>query len=158
MSITIDFFFNYPNNPTETAKSINDLLGCSLMPDEDDQEVFFCSFLAMEFLFSEHSLENDRDCVFEDFRYQLGFRTFVPDNDLQIMQLPAITLIIYTLFSRMGITGMLIYDVQLLLARYEKRTIPENGVIGLYDTVSDEFVNFPRHFLTLQERLREKSA
>ncbi len=153
MSITIDFFFNHPDNLAETAKSINGWLGCSLMPYEGDEEDLFCRFLAMEFSLSEHGLENDRDCNFEDYKYELGFRVPAPDGDLRIMQVSAIALVIYTLFSRMGITGMLVYNVQLLLAKYEKRTMPESDVIGLFDTVSNEFVSFPKHFLALQEHL-----
>jgi len=155
MSVTVDFFFNHPDNLAETAKSINGWLGCSLMPYEGNEEDLFCRFLAMEFSLSEHSLENDRDCNFEDYRYEIGFRVPAPDGDLRMMQIPAIALVIYTLLSRMGITGMLVYDVQLLLAKYEKRAMPEDSVIGLFDIVSNEFVSFPKHFLALQERLGE---
>lgn len=158
MSITVDFFFNHPNNLAETAKSINGWLGCSLTPYEDDQENLFCRFLAMEFSLSEHNLENDRDCNFEDYGYELSFRTPIPDSDFRIIQIPAIALVIYTLFSRMGITGMLVYDVQLLLAKYEERILSETGQKGLFDVISNESISFPKHFVMLQEYLEKQLA
>jgi hypothetical protein len=55
----------------------------------------------------------------------------------------------------MKITGMLVYDVQTLLAKYEERLEPKSETPELYDTVSKEFVSFPAHFETLQKRLPE---
>jgi hypothetical protein len=55
----------------------------------------------------------------------------------------------------MKITGMIIYDCQTLLARYEEQLEPENNSLEIYDTASEEFISFPKHFETLQKRLAE---
>lgn len=156
MSIIVDYFFNHPNNLADIAKNINPLLGCSRAPYEDNTDDFFCRFFGMEFSLSEHTLENDRECNFEDYRFEIGFRVPAPDGDLRIMQIPAIALVIYILFSRMGITGMLVYDVQILLAKYEEHRISANSKSDLYDIISNEFVSFPKHFATIQERIQNK--
>jgi hypothetical protein len=155
MSTTIDYFFNHPDNLADIAKSINPLLGCSLAPYEGDVEDFFCRFFGMEFSLSEHTLDNDRECNFEDYRFHIGFRVPVPDGDLRVMQVPTIALVIYILFSRMGVTGMLVYNIQTLLGRYEERILSEESKGDLYDVVSNELVSFPEHFATLQKRIQK---
>lgn len=155
MSITIDYFFNHSDDLPELTRNINAWLGCSLSPYEGDSEDLFCRFLAMEFSLSMHDLENDDELDFENYKYEIGFRVPAPDGDLRISQLPAIALVAYTLYRRMKITGMLVYDVQTLLARYEERLEPESNSPEIYDTVSGEFVSFPKHLETLQKRLPE---
>lgn len=155
MSITVDYFFNHSDNLLELAENINAWLGCSLTPYENDPEDFFCRFLTMEFSLSKHNFENDGELNFERYRYEIGFRTPVPDGDLRILQLPTIALIAYSLYRRMKIVGMLVYDVQILLAEYEERFNAQSNSLEIYDTISAEFVGFPRHFETLQKRLPE---
>jgi hypothetical protein len=155
MSITIDYFFNHSDDLPELTQNINAWLGCSLAPYEGDAEDLFCRFFGMEFTLSKNDLENDDDCIFEDYAYEIGFRVPAPDGDLRISQLPAMALVAYTLYRRMKITGMLVYDVQTLLAKYEDRLEPKGETPELYDTVSKGFVSFPAHFKTLQKRLPE---
>ena len=155
MSITIDYFFNHSDSLFELAKNVNLQLGCSLAPYEGDSEDLFCRFFGMEFSLSRHELENDDECNFEDYIYELGFRVPAPNGDLRSVQLPAITLVAYTLYHRMNLTGMLVYDTQILLANYEERQEPESNRPELYDSVSGRFISFPAHFETLQKRLPE---
>ncbi len=155
MSITTNYFFNDSDDLIELTPKINSWLGCFLEPYEASSEDLFCRFLAMEFSLSIHNLENDGELDFENYKYEIGFRVPAPDGDLRISQLPAIALVAYVLYRRMKITGMLVYDVQSLLARYEERLEPESYVTEIYDTVSKEFVSFPKHLETLQKRLPE---
>lgn len=155
MSITIDYFFNHSDDLPELTRNINAWLGCSLARYEGNTKVLFCRFLAMEFSLSTHDLENDRELDFETYKYNLGFRVPAPDADLRISQLPAMALVAYTLFRRMKITGMLVYDVPILLARYEARFEPKSNKPEIYDTLSGEFAGFPKHFETLRKRLPE---
>lgn len=157
MSITVDYFFNHSNDLPKLAKNINGWLGCSLAPYEGAPEDLFCRFLAMEFSLSKHNLENDDELDFENYRYEIGFRTPVPDGNLRILQLTTIALIAYTLYRQMKIVGMLVFDVQILLAKYEERLNTENNSVEIYDTVSAEFVNFPEHFETLRKRLPKRA-
>lgn len=153
MSVTIDYFFNYSDDLSEFVKNINACLGCSLARYGDDSEDLFCRFFGMEFSLWKHELENDRELDFENYKYEIGFRVAAPDADLRVLQLPAIILIIYTLFYRMKITGMLVYDVQKLIAKYEKRFNEESNSFEIYDTVSAEFISFPNHFEIIHKKL-----
>jgi hypothetical protein len=151
MSICVDYFFNHPSELAALAQDINGCVGCSLEPYEGNPEDLFCRFFAMELSLSKHSFENDRDLNFEDFTYRLGIRSPIPEADLRAMQISAIAFIAYALFRRMGIVGMLVYDVQSLLARYETRV--ESGLEELFDLVSNSVVRFPDHLETLSSYL-----
>lgn len=155
MSVSIDYFFNYSDDLTELVKNINTWLGCSLVPYGDNSDDLFCRYLGMEFSLSKHNLENDRELDFENYKYEIGFRVAAPDADLRVLQLPAIVLIIYTLFSRIKITGMLVYDVQNLIAKYEERFNAESNSFELYDTISAEFIKFPNHFEVIHKKLEK---
>lgn len=68
-------------------------------------------------------------------------------------QLPVVLSAIYILHRRFGITGMLVYDVQILLANYEERQGNEDWS-ELFDTVSETaFVRFADHMSAVQKRL-----
>ena len=153
MSVCVDYFFNHPSKLSSLAEQINGWIGCSLSPYEDNPEDLFSRFLGMELTLSKHALENDRELNFEDFDYRIGIRSPIPDGDLRSMQVPAMALIAYTLFRRMSIAGMLVYDVQTLLARYELRV--ENGLDELFDLVSNRIVRFPDHVESLVKDLPE---
>jgi hypothetical protein len=151
MSICVDYFFNHPSELTALAQDINGWVGCSLVPYEGNPEDLFCRFFAMELSLSKHSFENDRDLNFEDFSYRLGIRSPIPEADLRAMQIPAVALFAYALFRRMGIVGMVVYDVHSLLARYEVRV--ESGLDELFDLVSNTAVRFPDHLEKLSRYL-----
>jgi hypothetical protein len=151
MSVCVDYFFNHGYELSAVAKEINGWIGCSLSPFEGNREDLFSRFLGMELTLSKHSLENDRDLNFQDFTYRLGVRSPIPEADLRPMQIPAMAFIAYALFRRMGIVGLLVYDVQSLLARYEARVT--DGLDELFDLVSNRVVRFPDHLETLVRNL-----
>ena len=157
MSVCIDYYFNHPHELSALAQEINGWVGFSLSPYEGNPEDLFCRFFGMELSLSKHSLENDRELNFEDFAYQLGIRIPLPDADLRSMQFPAVALLAYALYRRMGIVGMLVYDVQILLARYEERVDSESDEAGMFDVVSGVYIRFPAHLDALYSRL-PKSA
>lgn len=63
--------------------------------------------------------------------------------------------IVHGLFLGHTITGMLVFDLQVLLARYQERIDPKFGRPSLYDTLSEGFVNLPGHFNELIRRVPE---
>jgi hypothetical protein len=78
------------------------------------------------------------------------------DWDLRIVQVPAMVLIANTLYCRMSLKGMLVYDMQHLLARYEGHLdLKGSGTETMFDTVSGECVMFPEHLVALDKRLRQ---
>jgi hypothetical protein len=159
LSVTVNYFFNYDKELPELAEELNSWLGCSLAPLGTDDEIsgedqnYLSSFLAMGLWLSKCEFKNDGECNFEDYQYELNTRTRAGDADLRIMQIPTTALIAYSLYRRMGIVGMLVFDGMTLLARYEERLNPRTNKSHLYDVVSGEFVEFPAHFMALANRV-----
>jgi hypothetical protein len=88
--------------------------------------------------------------------YHLNIRTPMPDADLRRIQVPTMVLIAYALYYRLSLKGMLVYEMQHLLARYEDRIdLRLSGTEEMFDGVSGEFVIFPRHLENLSNRLRK---
>lgn len=156
MSICVDYFFNHQSDLSILGQELNAWLGSSLAAQEADPEELFCRFLGMELSLSEHTFENDLELNFEDFRYRLGIRSPLPDADLRSMQIPVMAFIAFSLFRRMGIVGMLVYDVQRLLARYEASV--EDGLDELFDLVSQKIVRFPDHLESLSCHLPDHAS
>lgn len=153
MSCTINYFFNYPQDLAQTAEDINECLGCSLAPYLGNTDDWFDIFLSMEFSFGEHRLGNNGELDYENFRYGIDFRTSAGASAARPIQLPAIAAVVYALYRELGITGILVFDVQILIARYEEREIQDRGK-GLYDVVSDNpFVGFGAHLRLLEQRM-----
>jgi hypothetical protein len=149
VSINVTYFFNANAELPDLAKLIGRVLGCSFQPYEGDASDLFCRFLSLETSLRKHSLEDDMDLPFSRFRYQLDTRTPVPDAELREIQLGFMALIPSLLQARAGITsGMLVYDVQRLLASYEMRGNE------FFDVVSGKAVSFPCHFQHVCERSR----
>lgn len=153
MSITVDYFFNHNESLQELANSINACLGSQLAPYENDAEDFFCRFCSTEMSLGEHSLENDRDCDFENYRYQLGFRTSASNAILRPIQVSVMSCVIYALYVRRNITGLLVYNIQRTLARYIEREDSISKEVGLFDEFSQRFIEFPAHINELEARI-----
>ncbi len=143
MSITIDFFFNYGGNIESLLKDLENWVGCYFLPYENNPDDLYCRFLGMELSFSEHELENDRDLDFENFKYEIGIRTPIPDADFRTQQLLTMASLTYAMYRRLQISGILVFDLQSLLARYE--------IHGekLFDTISKKVVEYPEHLSNL---------
>jgi hypothetical protein len=67
--------------------------------------------------------------------------------------LPSIATVVYALHRWLGITGMLVFDMGRLLARYEEREISHWGK-ALFDNVSGTpFIGFGAHLELLERRM-----
>ena len=156
MSISVDYFFNHQDELAILAGKVSECVGCFLSPYDGRSDDLFCRFLGMELSLSKHTFENDRDLDFKNYAYRLSSRTPIPDWDLRIAQVPAMVLIANALYRRMNIKGMLTYDMQHLLARYQGRLdLQGSGTETLFDAVSGECVRFPDHMVALDNRLRK---
>ena len=156
MSITVDYFFNHADNLAEVAEQVNMGIGCSLLPYQGDPNDMYCRFFGMDLDFLKAEFENDGDLNFEDYKFHLSLRTSVGMAARRPIQIPTMISVAYALCLHLHITGMLVYDGQVLLARYEERLDPESGEYSLYDTVSDKFVRIPSHLRALVNRLPEE--
>lgn len=152
MSITVEYSFNSDLALPELASEISRRLGCALEPDPGDPKgLFRGGFFGMEMtLRAEHTLANDRDLNFEDYRYQLGNKTW-SGSSLRPIQVEVIALTAYLLHdTSLAIhRGMLSYDVQALLARYEER-----GEEWL-DLVGGKRVTYPEHLADIKARIQD---
>lgn len=154
MSITVDYFFNGSGSLRDLAALVNNCLGCSLQPEQDNAEVYVARLLGMDLALSQAlDYENDRELDFENFQYELSLKTWVGQSVLRPIQLPLMVASIYSLHCFFGTTGILVYDMDLLLARYVEREA-ENYGLRLYDLVSETpFVNYSDHLAILSKRL-----
>src|SRR5215207_7897848 len=164
MSVTVDYFFNYEGSVVDLLAGIGQAVGSELKPynQNNAEPVYFARFLSMELsLLTDHTLENDDEFNFGDFQYEIGIRNPWRAAGLRDMQIPVVALIASLLHRRSQVKGgILVYDVQILLARYEERPNTEFGnqlgldiTTWLFDTISNEFVVFPEHFKDLNDRL-----
>jgi hypothetical protein len=157
MSITVDYFFNFDARLATVAEQINSSIGSSLLPYQGVPNDFYCRFLGMDLDLQKPEFENDGELNFEDYSFHLSLRTSVGMAPLRPIQIPAMAFMVLALGFRSHVTGMLVFDGQILLARYEERLHPELGEERLYDIVSDEFVAFPSHLNALASRLPKDS-
>ena len=149
MSVTVDYFFNSEMDEHQLVAEINKCLGSTLKPSGDDFRTYFTQFMGLDFSFYEHDFESDRELNFEDYKYHVGIKTWAGDRYVSEIRVPLMAMIVFLLYHRLKIKGgMLVYDLQALLGRYEER-ITEDGVPYLFELLSQEFVGFPEHFVDL---------
>ena len=141
MSINVSYFFNSDLPLCTLGEHVGRAIGCRFEPYQGDSSDLFCRLLSVEVSLSEHSLENDGDLDFESTQFQLDTRTSMTDADLRDVQLVLMATVPMLLYRRAGIAaGMLVYDIQRLLGRYEER----NNCF--FDVVSGISVEFPGYF------------
>jgi hypothetical protein len=157
MSTTIDYFFNHPKPLAEVAAEFRLWIGCDLRPYHGDSDDLYCRLLGMEFSLGTHPLISDGELDFKNYRLRASIRTPLPDADFRPHQIITMVLLVYAMHRRMRITGMLVFDGQKLLARYEERVEPCTGKSHLYDAVSNEVVKFPAYLASLLPRLPERA-
>lgn len=154
MSVEISYLFNSELTLPDLAKRINQSVGCSLIQSKDDDGVFVCELLGMDFsLCTQNYLENDGVCNFEDFGYIVGGKTWMPTSDLRVFQAELMAVLAYLLDRRLKINeGFLVFELQRPLARYGHKINPETNKLERYDSEFLEFVTFPDHFMKLYDR------
>ena len=154
MSITVQYSFNSDLALPQLAFEISRRLGCVLEPDAGDPECLFSGGLfGMELTLWTHTLVNDRDLNFEDYRYQIENKTWA-GSPLRPIQVEVIALTAFFLHD-MSLAihrGMLSYDVQTLLARYEER-----GDVW-FDLVGGKRVTYPDHLVDIKARIHDPAG
>ncbi len=148
MSINIGYFFNSDATLPAVAELLDKVLGCRFEPYRGDDSDLFCRLLSLETSLCIHHLEDDADLDFSRYRYELDTRTSAGAADIRQVQLGLMAMLPSVLHLRAGITsGMLVYDVGRLLARYEMRDDK------FFDTVSGQDVTFPDHVCHIFQRV-----
>lgn len=148
MSVTVEFAFNAEGTLADVGDRVRAALGADLRPYEGNPEDLFCRFLGLELSLSANTLVDAGDIDFSRYRFVLGTRTVVDEVARRAYKLEATALLAHVLLlDGVAREGILVYDTQLLLARYAAR----DGAI--YDLLSVGPVYFPDHMADLRERL-----
>jgi hypothetical protein len=151
MSQTIDYFFNFSGQFGELAQLIRAEIGVELSPCFEGSLDLCGRLLGMDLFLGTNECENDQGIQFEDYRYNLDLTTYLPDGDLRPLQVAVMVAMPYLLYRRYGITGMLVFEQQHLIARYETR-LTSDGQAVLFDSVSATFVDLPHHWRAVSSR------
>jgi hypothetical protein len=149
MSVTIQFLFNSPDDLREVGERAATTLGVAIKPYLGDPDDLFAHYLGLEMSLGLCDLENDRNIDFSSYRYNLSTRTAWAAAKRRVYQLEATVIAAYALMcDGVARDGMLVYEVQNLLAKYEPTL---DGRV--FDTVSGDLVVFPGHMEVLRARL-----
>ena len=152
MSIYIDYLFNSDIKFEQLVKEINKILGSNLTQNETVEENSSGTLFGMPLSFYAHRLENDGEINFQDYKYEIGVTTYSGGADLRNIQVLIVSLIANVLYRRMKVSeGILVFDAQLLLARYTEKFNSEIDGNDLFDIVSNKFVEFPQHLIDLDK-------
>jgi hypothetical protein len=148
MSYSIDYFFNSDKSYEHLCKDMNECLDFVFESCEENKNQVYVRLLGIGLDFYIHTFENDGELNFEDYKYYLGLTPRPYSKDLC---LPFMAFIASILYRQMRISeGILVYDVQRLLAKYREE-ISSEGMKDLYDEVSNRFVEFPQHLIDLDK-------
>ena len=160
-STIINYFFNSNKSLPKLAAEISEAVGYSLAPSPGlPESVFTVSpFFGMQLDLvindkSEQGYEDDDDGEFQYRQYDYEFvAIFGEQTDVKPIQLPILLSAVDLLHRKYGITGMLVYNFEVLLAKYEERAVNKDRS-ELYDTVSKtSFNTLANHLAVVQKRL-----
>ena len=161
MSLSVSYFFTSGKLLPELAREINEVVGCSLVPRERRPDSAFTAFpffgmhldLSISINNEEEGYEDIGELVFSAYNFELNLTTNWGQAGVRPIQLPLLLSMVYLLHQQLGIRGMLVYDVQKLLAKYEGKEVEENRS-DLYDSVSQTtFWGFADHLSVVEKRL-----
>lgn len=151
MSVEPQYFFNSALPLPELAAALNSKIGCMLKPYRGDETDYLTKLFGIEFSLGGHELDNDRDLDFESFQYCVDLRTTGSAGDRRPIQLPLLLAIACLLHSEPGYAGIVVYDAQVLLARYvERGTGPDRTIVDVLSDTSP--VDYENHLHAVWSR------
>src|SRR5947208_1680145 len=103
MSVTVDYFFNSDKKPEDLKTEINTHLGCNLTKVEDERDFFYTRFMNLDFSFGTHTLRNDGRLDFENYRYEIGVKTWASDGCIGEIRSGLMSMVVFILYHRLGI-------------------------------------------------------
>ncbi|GAA0245018.1 hypothetical protein GCM10010492_50450 [Saccharothrix mutabilis subsp. mutabilis] len=151
MGIELQYFFNSPLPLPELAAVLDHELGCAFKPYQSDEPAYSTTLLGMGVSLGRHDFENDCELDFESFQYYLDLQTSAGMGDRRPVQLPLLLAITHVIHRRLGYPGILVYDLQILLARYEQRgSGPDHTMVDTLSGTSPR--DYENHLHTLWNR------
>lgn len=126
MSVNVDYFCDSSLDLTSLARAVDDAVGSSLVWCDGDPPFYETWFMGLEFSLGENEgLLDDGNLDHSSFGYQVGTRSRgIPE---MVLELPVMVGVAHRLQVVLGVGGILVFDGQILLARYERRGSPEQG-------------------------------
>jgi hypothetical protein len=100
---------------------LNRELGCGLKPYQGNETDYFTTLLGIELSLRGNQFGNDGEIDFESFQYLVDLRTSWGAGGRRSIQFPLLLAITQVLHGQCGYAGILVYDLQVLLARYVER-------------------------------------
>lgn len=155
MSVNVDYFFNSSLDLASLAREVNEAVGSSLVWCDGDPPFYETWLMGMEFsLLENEGLLDDGDLDYSSFGYRVG--TCSRGIPGLVLELPVMVAVAHRLQVALGVGGILVFDGQILLARYERRGSPEqgHGASPFVDVLSGTLPDyFGEHLATVGRRL-----
>ena len=141
MSVTVEYYFRSDLPLAELHAQLGPPLGC----DPPLQDTLL---LGTRLTVRKYEEENDGELEFEAYNHSLTLRT--SGRHFRATVLPTMLSAVRVLQELFGYDGMLVYDLCIPLARYDKT---------LVDTLSGTtLTDYPAHFAAVVSRLPESHA
>lgn len=140
MSVTVEYYFRSDLSRDDLAKQISAPLGClSTMEDT--------LLLGTRLTLGRCEEENDGELEFEAYNYELILRT--SGRHFRSTLIPNMLSVVRVLQELFGYTGMLVYDLAVLLAKYDEKFV---------DTLSGTSLpDYPAHLTAVMQRVPDGS-
>ena len=138
MSVSVEYYFWSDLPLPELTEKVSVPLGCS--PPLADR-----LFLGARLTLERYEEENDGELDFESYNHSISLRN--SGGRFRPTQLPTMLSVIRVLQEVFGYPGMLVYDLAVLLAKYD-----ENFVDSLSGT---SLTDYPAHLAAVVSRLPE---
>jgi hypothetical protein len=150
VSVCVEYFFDCVDPLALLLRELDEILGLALRPDGDR---YTCRTLGMELaLESPHAYPSSGELRCADYRHVVATRTGGHATSRPI-QLAATAMLPVLLHAHLGITrGMLVYDGQILLARYDVER-PSDIPLDEINLVRIDELPFPAYLQRLAARL-----
>lgn len=123
MSVTIEYYLNSSLELPVLAEQLNGALGCELKPFAYNEREYLTRFMGMQFSLEPYEEENDGELEFEAYNHQLTFTTSGSAAHWRPIKLPTMLAVVHVLQQRFGYAGMLVYNLCILLARYDEQFV-----------------------------------
>ena len=140
MSITVEYYFRSELSRADLAKQISAPLGCG--PTLQDTLL-----LGTRLTLGRCTEPNDGELEFEAYNYELALRT--RGRPFRATLIPNMLSVVRVLQELFGYAGMLVYDLAILLAKYDEEFVDTLSGTSLSD--------YPAHLTAVRQRMPEGS-
>ena len=122
MIYTLDLFLNYKGDIDDIADEISKLFGIRLTKKNDEfGEKYSFNFMEIEFvLYGDHELEDERNIIFSDYKYQIQINKLRSGMDYEtynVMYEKTAMFLMEKLSRTFNVNAMLVDNLQVLVSK-----------------------------------------